>query len=257
MADALPDPVVVNPFRCSACGAAAVPGARACPYCGAPNAPASRPLDCVHCGYALEGLDPNAPCPECGAPGALRQLILHGIPAARSSLGLWRILTIVALVLFASFGPQLLLIIGLQFGSWTTSLVILAAVLLFVIWFVASAPKAASGPARIVFTGGCLVVVPTSSLTPLGDHAKRLVIPFTGLERADLTRVGPFWAKLRIRDARHAAIFRAGIRCPQALDPLVLQTIHEVIAERLPSTPNPTPNPTASSAPNPPSNPAH
>ena len=70
MADALPDPVVVNPFRFSGCGAAALPNAHASAYCGAPPTPPARPLEWGPSRYPRPGRRPQGAEKDPGGEGA-------------------------------------------------------------------------------------------------------------------------------------------------------------------------------------------
>ncbi len=177
---------------------------------------------------------PPAPCPECGRPYAAEHCTLYGVPDMASTLGTWQILGVVLLCLVGPFVFQAALVTGLLAG-WYSGIAVVAVFIVLGVLAWRMTRKKASGTSRIVICPGEIWIVPLegAKVTAEGAAAPEVQPVSVSLEdvgRVTIRRAGAFWINLRIDNARGKQIFRAGIRCPVASEPLVRERLEIAIA---------------------------
>ncbi len=200
------------------------------------------PLECVGCGYSLDGLAIPGRCPECGAPFDSQVMVLHGVARSSSGTSLWRRLAWIGLAVGAMIVTQAWPFL-LMF-SWMVLVAALVAVLAGIIFMVATGRRERAGTERFMFTSAGVARLPAKR-DDRGPGMDAVFIPYSPTARLRVDPISPFWRRVRIETPDthgvHQVVFDAGFRCPSQHADRVEATIRAAMQ----GTAMPTDHPTA------------
>lgn len=142
----------------------------------------------------------------------------------------WRLAAVVAIGIGAMFGPQILLLLGLHFGSWLVPLGVLTAGVTLVTVLIVTAPRTQGGKGLLIFASGQVTLMPLSK-TPAATRPTEASIRLCGDERVELKRLSNAWARLRLVRPDRTVTFQAGVRSPVETHAEFVDAINETIAQ--------------------------
>lgn len=196
------------------------------------------PETCMQCGYSLRGLEAPGRCPECGAEFDRRSLVLAGVAQGQRGGSVARraafwIIAASALIMSQTIFLALLF-------AWWLALVMIAVVVGGLAWFWITGPRERRGAERFIITSTGIARVPLVG----NDMKDRLFVPWADADAFALTRISPFWRRIRIgrRTARGKIAnvrFDAGIRCPDAMAPDVEAALQSLLQSPAPPQAHP------------------
>lgn len=188
---------------------------------------------CVACGYSLEGLPGAAACPECGTGLVGQRMVLAGVVRSKSGNAWWR----TAIWIVLAIGAYMLSVI------WPISLgfdggIVYVAVLLVglvgaMVAMVLTGKRQRSGSEKFVVLSTGIARVPLI-FDPNAGKVASLHVPWDGANMVAITRVGPWWKRIKIGEQEgwvmRRVVFDAGIRCPDEMVEQVRQTVQACLS---------------------------